>query len=80
MADLEMIRNFGVEPDPERYTYDANACSWCQQPLLIVQSREVNSGYRSEAIACENCLAKLSKRTRAREFRWVFLKGWRPGQ
>lgn len=78
VADVAEIRKFGVEPDFERYTYDPNACSWCGQPVLIIESKERMPGYRTEATACENCMAKLSKRTRAKEFRWVFLKGWRP--
>lgn len=78
MADMEEIRKFGVEPDPERYVYDANSCSWCGQPVLIIQSKERLQGYRSEMVACANCMSKLSKRTRAKEFRWVFLPDWRP--
>jgi len=78
MIDHAEIRKFGVEPDTERYTYDPNACSWCGQPVLIVQSKERAVGYRSEQTACEYCMSKLSKRTRAKEFTWVFLQGWRP--
>ncbi len=78
MADTEEIRKFGVEPDFENYTYDPNSCSWCGQPVLIVQSKERNRGYRTEQTACENCMSKLTKRTRAKEFRWVFLQGWKP--
>jgi DNA-directed RNA polymerase subunit RPC12/RpoP len=80
MADEAEIRKYGVEPDPEHYIYDANSCSWCGQPVLIVQSRERASGYRSEKISCEYCMSKLAKRTKAKEFRWVFLPGWRPEQ
>lgn len=78
MSDLNEIRKFGVEPDLERYVYDPNSCSWCGQPVLIIQSKERLTGYRSEIVACENCMSKLSKRTRAKEFKWVFLPGWRP--
>jgi DNA-directed RNA polymerase subunit RPC12/RpoP len=73
------IRKFGVEPDPEHYVYDPNSCSWCGQPVLIVQSRERAAGYRTEQIACEYCMSKMQKRTRAKEFKWVFLQGWKPG-
>lgn len=77
--DAEEIRKFGVEPDFERYVYDPNSCSWCGQPVLIIQSRERSeAGHRTEATACESCMSKLSKRTKAKEFRWVFLKDWRP--
>ncbi|MFZ5815478.1 MAG: hypothetical protein ACOY93_09290 [Bacillota bacterium] len=76
MVDPAEIRKFGVEPDFERYIYDPNSCSWCGQPVLIIQSKERLQGYRSEITACENCMSKLSKRTRAKEFRWVFLQGW----
>lgn len=78
MSDLNEIRKFGVEPDLERYSYDPNSCSWCGQPVLIVQSKERLQGYRSEQVACENCMSKLSKRTRAKEFKWVFMPGWKP--
>jgi hypothetical protein len=79
MSDLvEEVRKFGVEPDTEHYVYDSNSCSWCGQPVLIIQSRERAAGYRSEQTSCENCMSKMSKRTRAKEFKWVFLKGWRP--
>jgi len=79
MVDPAEVRKFGVEPDFERYEYDPNTCSWCGQPVLIVQSKERAPGYRSEQTACENCMSKLSKRTKAAEFKWVFLQGWRPG-
>jgi DNA-directed RNA polymerase subunit RPC12/RpoP len=78
MVDPAEIRKFGLEPDFEKYVYDPNSCSWCGQPVLIVQSKERMPGYRTEMIACENCMSKLSKRTRAKEFKWVFLQGWRP--
>lgn len=78
MADLDAIRRFGVEPDLERYEYDENSCSWCGQPVLIVMSKERNRGYRSEMIACEHCMSKLSKRTNRTEWQWIFLKGWQP--
>lgn len=75
MTDSAEIRKFGVEPDFERNEYDSNSCSWCGQPVLIVQSKERAAGYRTEQIACENCMSKLAKRTKAKEFRWVFLSG-----
>lgn len=78
MVDPAEIRKFGVEPDYETNMYDPNACSWCGQPVLIVQSKERASGYRSEMTSCEWCMSKLSKRTRAKQFKWVFLQGWRP--
>ena len=78
MIDPEAVRRFGVEPDFEQYLYDPNSCSWCGQPVLIMQSKERASGYRSEMISCEYCMAKLTKRTRAKQFRWVFLQGWKP--
>lgn len=79
MPDLEEIRKFGVEPDFEKFTYDSNTCDFCGQPVLIVQSRErTEAGHRSERTSCEWCMQRLSKRTRAKEFRWVFLKGWAP--
>jgi hypothetical protein len=78
MADEAEIRKFGVEPDFETYTYDPNTCSWCGQPVLIIQSKERAAGYRSEMTSCENCMSKLQKRTKAKVFRWVFLQGWRP--
>lgn len=80
MMDAADIRKFGVEPDFEHYTYEENACSWCGQPVLIIQSKERMPGYRTAATACENCMSKMTKRTRAKEFRWVFLPGWRPDQ
>lgn len=78
MADLDEIRKFGVEPDTEHYRYDPNACAWCGQPVLVVESKERIAGYRSEKISCEYCMSKMAKRTRAKEFRWVFLPGWKP--
>jgi DNA-directed RNA polymerase subunit RPC12/RpoP len=72
MVDPDVIRAFGVEPDFDRYVYDPNSCSWCGQPVLIIQSKERAAGYRTEMVACEHCMSKLSKRTRAKEFRWVF--------
>lgn len=78
MPDLEAIRTFGVEPDLERYEYDPNTCSYCGQPVLIIQSKERAAGYRSERTSCEWCMQRLSKRTKARELRWVFLQGWKP--
>lgn len=77
-TDPAEIRNYGLEPDFERYEYDPNTCSWCGQPVLIVQSKERAKGYRTEQAACENCMSRLSKRTRAQEFRYVFLPGWKP--
>jgi DNA-directed RNA polymerase subunit RPC12/RpoP len=74
----QQIRRFGVEPDREQYLYDLNNCSWCGQPVLISWSKERTTGYRTEQTACAYCMSKLSKRTRAKEFRWVFLAGWRP--
>lgn len=79
MADLaDEVRKFGVEPDMENYRYDLNSCSWCGQPVLIVESKERAAGYRSEKMSCEYCMSKMAKRTKAKEFRWVFLKGWKP--
>lgn len=77
--DPAEARKYGIEPDFEKYQYDDNSCSWCGQPVLVVQSQERGRGYRTEQIACEYCMSKLSKRTRAPEFRWVFLPGWKPG-
>ncbi len=74
----EAVRRYGVEPDFENYIYDDNSCAFCGQPVLIVQSKERAAGYRSEKVACEYCMAKLAKRTKAKTFRWVFLQGWRP--
>jgi hypothetical protein len=77
--DPAEIRPYGVEPNFERYTYDPNSCSWCNQPVLIMQSKERSvGGFRSERTACEHCMSRMSKRTKAAEFRWVFLPGWRP--
>ncbi|HLN60565.1 MAG TPA: hypothetical protein VK464_03365 [Symbiobacteriaceae bacterium] len=79
MADLaDEVRKFGLEPDPENYRYDPNSCSWCGQPVLIVESKERAPGYRSEKTSCEYCMSKMAKRTKAKEFRWVFLNGWKP--
>lgn len=77
-VNVEEIRKFGVEPDFENYEYDPNSCDFCGQPVLIVKSRETVRAARTEKTACINCMQKLSKRTRAREFKWVFLEGWRP--
>jgi len=78
MPDIEAIRRFGVEPNFETHVYDPNNCEFCGQPVLIIQSRERANAYRSERIACEYCMNRLSKRTKAKEFRWVFLQGWKP--
>lgn len=72
------VRRFGEEPDFERFTYDPNNCSTCGQPVLIVQSKERAMGARSERVACEYCYSRLSKRTRAKTFKWIFLQGWEP--
>lgn len=77
--DGDEIRKYGVEPDFEAYLYDPNSCAWCGQPVLIIQSKERSvGGFRSERTACEHCMSRLSKRTKAKEFRWLFLPGWRP--
>lgn len=78
MIDPGEITKFGVEPDFEHYDYDSNGCGTCGQPILIVTSKERAEGYRTEQTACEYCMTKLSKRTRAKSFKWVFLQGWRP--
>lgn len=75
---LAAVRKFGVEPDFETFTYDPNSCATCGQPVLIVQSKERARGARSEATACEGCYTKLTKRTRAQTFKWIFLQGWAP--
>lgn len=74
----DVVRRYGLEPDFENYIYDDNSCAYCGQPVLIVQSRERALGYRSEKTACEYCMSKLAKRTKAKTFKWVFLQGWRP--
>lgn len=76
--DLEAIRRFGVEPDLDRYDYDVNACAACGQPVLIVTSKETGRNLRTEITACPYCMQRLSRRTRAKEFRWIFLEGWSP--
>lgn len=76
--DEEAIRQFGVEPNFEHYTYTVTSCSWCGHPVLLIQSKEQASGYRSEFAGCPTCMTKLSRRTKAREFQWVFLEGWKP--
>lgn len=75
---IDEIRKYGVEPDFERYVYDSNSCSYCGQPVLIIQTRERSLGYRSDRTSCEYCMQRLSKRTKAKQFKWVFLEGWRP--
>lgn len=72
----ETIRRYGIEPDLTRYHYDENRCTVCGQPVLVVTSHELGRGGRTEMTACVNCMSRLSKRTRAREFRWHFLPGW----
>lgn len=72
------IRKFGVEPDFENWEYDLNSCDFCGHPVLIVRSRETERGARTEMTACESCMQRMSKRTRAKVFKWVFLKDWRP--
>ncbi|HYG57899.1 MAG TPA: hypothetical protein VD902_07515 [Symbiobacteriaceae bacterium] len=78
MPDIEAIRRFGVEPDFETYTYDPNACSFCGQPVLVIQTKEREKAYRSARESCAYCMQRLSKRTRAKGIRWVFLQGWKP--
>lgn len=78
--DAAAIRRFGVEPDFAQYLYDLNACNFCGQPILIVTSRERERALKVMKESCPYCLQLLSKRTRARVFRWHFLPGWRPGQ
>lgn len=78
MSDLEAIRKFGVEPDLENWIYDPNSCGTCGQPVLIVQSKERMRGARSEASPCEFCMTKLTKRTRAKVFKWIYLPEWVP--
>lgn len=79
-VDPNEIRKFGVEPDFERYIYDPNSCGYCGQPVLIIQSKERAAGYRSVREVCEYCMQTLAKRSKAKEFKWVFLKGWKPEQ
>lgn len=79
-VDPEVIRKFGVEPDYENYYYDPNNCAQCGQPVLIVESKERGAGYRSERVSCEYCMSRMSKRTKGKSFKWVFLQGWRPEQ
>ncbi|HEY3367330.1 MAG TPA: hypothetical protein VGK74_19915 [Symbiobacteriaceae bacterium] len=78
MADEADVARFGVGYDPENYAYDVNSCGTCGQPVLIVASKERAEGYRTEQTACEYCMSKLGKRTRAKRFKWVFLQGWKP--
>jgi hypothetical protein len=73
------IRRFGIEPDYETWEYDVNACANCGQPVLIRWTREKWPGARNSIAACEYCYNKLSKRTRAAQHEYIFLKGWRPG-
>jgi len=78
--DEAAVRRFGVEPDFENYTYTESNCSWCGHPVLTIQSKERAPGYRSEFVGCPTCMTKLSRRTRAKEFDWVFLANWKPEQ
>lgn len=77
-VDPAVIRQFGVEPDFETYTYDPNNCAYCGQPVLLIASKERAAGYRSVYESCEYCMSKLAKRTKAKEYKFVFLQGWRP--
>lgn len=72
------VRKYGVEPDFANYLYDLNSCSFCGQPLLIEQSRERERALKLMRESCPYCMQLLSKRTRARVFRWHFLPNWRP--
>jgi DNA-directed RNA polymerase subunit RPC12/RpoP len=78
LRNVAEIQAFGVEPDFTRNMYDPNTCSWCGQPVLIIASKERVKGYRTDQTSCEYCMSKLTKRTRSKEFEWVFLKGWKP--
>lgn len=77
-TDPEQIRLYGVEPDFTLYKYDLNSCGYCGQPVLIVTSKELQRGGRTEMTPCSNCMGRLSKRTRAKIFQWHFLTGWQP--